>query len=79
MFTTTFTNRTRCPNVGANGICPNPDQKERRELSDRHIFTIKIPEGEDLTLRDCIIETTALEQRWCGAGSALGLHVLLPQ
>ena len=65
MFYTTTTSRTRCPGT-QDGICPNPNQKQRRELSHDLIWRVRIPDGEGLTLRNCVAShLRETEQRWC--------------
>lgn len=80
MFTSTLTNRTRCPGIQT-GICTKPHQKQRRNLlDDSEILTVTVIQGDDLTLRQCIeYEMAAPFQGWCGACSALGHHLTYPQ
>jgi ubiquitin C-terminal hydrolase len=57
--------RSRCPGT-QDGICTNPNEKQRRPLEENYIFNARIPTGEDLTLLDCIADTLRdRDQRWC--------------
>ena len=65
MLTSSLTVRTRCPGT-QDGLCTNPNQKQRRELDESHLLRVKIPKGENLSLRDCIAATLKDKaQRWC--------------
>ena len=75
MLKSSLTLRTRCPGT-QDGLCPNPDQKQRRQLEESQIFQVKIPKAkEDLSLRDCIAETLRdRSQRWCDDCTAQMRH-----
>jgi hypothetical protein len=75
MLKMSVTYRSRCPGT-QDGICTNPNEKQRRRLEENYIFNVRIPTGEDLTLLDCIAETLRdRDQRWCGERSTQMRHV----
>lgn len=60
-----FSFRTRCPGT-QDSIRTNLDEKQRRPLEGDPLFALNIPDGDSITLRDCIanmIRESA--SRWC--------------
>jgi hypothetical protein len=74
MHLPSFTNRTRCPGT-QDGRCDNPNEKQRRELDQEPIVVVRIHDGDDLTLRDCIMHTLRERgERWCVSCTAKKYH-----